>query len=249
MAEPERLKHAPQPVIQVVAQHDHGDDVEHRRRPELKSRHYVVVHVVNIEGTAWMDRAKREVQQMVNHESQDDRPAPHHGARSVGGMKVGLFRVRNRPSSTLQPPQRERSPDMQADRRQKGDSRAPQQRWHAPQHFGVVINFLRWLVDLQITGQMPDDKAKQDEPRHRHDSFFADCGIPKAQPCQRIISGSAHSPHLTRQVSAGFKKQSVMRGRRTRRGRVAVADMSSPPRISVRFTFYEPGERPACCRR
>src|SRR2546429_806799 len=65
MAEPERLKHAPQPVIEVVAQHDHGDDVEHRRRPELKSRHYVVVHVVNIEGTAWMDRAKREIQQMV----------------------------------------------------------------------------------------------------------------------------------------------------------------------------------------
>jgi len=25
--------------------------------------------------------------------------------------------------------------------------------------------------------------------------------------------------------------------------------MSSPPRISVRFTFYEPEERPACGRR
>src|SRR5205823_2907304 len=45
----ERLKHAPQPVIQVVAQQDHGNDVEQRSRPELKSGNHVVVDVVLVE--------------------------------------------------------------------------------------------------------------------------------------------------------------------------------------------------------
>jgi hypothetical protein len=57
---------------------------------------------------------------------------------------------------------------------------------------------------------MPDYKTEQDESRHGHDRFFADGGIPEAQPGERKISSSAHSPHLIRQVNVGFKKQSVM---------------------------------------
>ena len=38
MAEAERLEHAPQAVIEVIAKHDHGDDVEERRRARPGSR-------------------------------------------------------------------------------------------------------------------------------------------------------------------------------------------------------------------
>ena len=45
MAEAHRLKHAPQAVIQVHAQQDHGQDVERRDGGILKSGDHVVAHV------------------------------------------------------------------------------------------------------------------------------------------------------------------------------------------------------------
>src|SRR5215831_21335312 len=69
-----------------------------------------------------------------------------------------------------------------------------------------MIDLLRWLVDLQIPGQMPEDKPKQDESRDCHDGLFADGGIPETQLSQREISGGAHSQHLVLQVGSGFKK-------------------------------------------
>ena len=46
MAEPKRLKHAPQAVIEVIAKHGHGDDVEQRHGPNLEAKNDIVVNVV-----------------------------------------------------------------------------------------------------------------------------------------------------------------------------------------------------------
>ena len=70
MAEAERLKHAPQAVIQVIAKHDHRDDVEQRNRPDLKASDHIVVDIVLVERAAGMDGAKGEMQQVEDHKGQ-----------------------------------------------------------------------------------------------------------------------------------------------------------------------------------
>ena len=46
MAEAQGLKHAPEAVIEVIAEHDHGDDIEEGDGPDLKTVDNVVVDVV-----------------------------------------------------------------------------------------------------------------------------------------------------------------------------------------------------------
>ena len=115
MAEAERLKHAPEAVIEVVAKHDHGDDVEERNGPDLKAEDHVIVNVVFVEGRAGMNGAERELQQVENNESRDDGAAPQHGAGSVSGIEIGLLDVFDGPGVALQQPKLEGRPDVQAD--------------------------------------------------------------------------------------------------------------------------------------
>src|SRR5262249_54870474 len=62
MTESQRLEHAPQPVIEVVAKHDHRNDVEDRYRPNLKPGYDVAVDVVRIEWPTRMHYPERELQ-------------------------------------------------------------------------------------------------------------------------------------------------------------------------------------------
>src|SRR5271157_798361 len=54
MAEAERLEHAPEAMIEVIAKQNHGDDVEERDGPVLKAGDDVVVDVVLVKGAAGM---------------------------------------------------------------------------------------------------------------------------------------------------------------------------------------------------
>ena len=150
MAETERLKHAPEAVIEVITKHDHGDDVEERHRPELKAVNNVVVNVVRIEGAAGMDGAKSEMKKMEDKESEDDGAAPHHGARSVGRSDVGLFHVGDRTRFPLEEPELEGRPDVQEYGEEKREASTPERAGVSLQEFRIVIDFFGRLIDLEI---------------------------------------------------------------------------------------------------
>ncbi len=61
MAETEGLKHAPEAVIEVIAEHDHGDDVEEGDGPDLKAGDNIIVDVVLVEGAARVNGAEGKV--------------------------------------------------------------------------------------------------------------------------------------------------------------------------------------------
>src|SRR5271157_1673733 len=64
MAEAEGLKHTPEAVIEVIAEHAHGDDVEERDGPNLEAGDYIVVDVVFVERPAGVHGAEGEVQKV-----------------------------------------------------------------------------------------------------------------------------------------------------------------------------------------
>ena len=201
MAEAERLKHAPQSVIEVIAEHDHGNDVKERDRPNLKTVHDVVVHVVGIEGTARMDGAEGEVEQVEDEESEDDRAAPHHGARSVGRGNVGFFDISDGTRFFLEEPQLERGPDVKDDGEKECEASAPERAGMGLEKLGVMIDFFGWLVDLQVAEQVADDKAEENKTRDGHDGFLADSGLPETKRARRKRdSRSAHGIHQSLMV-------------------------------------------------
>lgn len=83
MADAEGLKHAPEAMVEVIAEHDHRDDVEKGDRPDLEAINHVVIDVVNVEGAAGMHGAEGEMEKVEDDEGEDDGTGPHHGARSV----------------------------------------------------------------------------------------------------------------------------------------------------------------------
>ena|SRR6516162_2068816 len=93
MADAEGLERAPQAVIEMVAEHDHRDDIEERNGPDLEAGDDVVVDVVLVEVAARMNGAEGKVEKMKNDEGEKDRAAPHHGARGVSGVRVGFSYV------------------------------------------------------------------------------------------------------------------------------------------------------------
>ncbi len=172
MSDPERLKHAPQPVIEVQAQQQHREDVERRYRNHLKAGHHVAVHVARL--IMRIHVAEREIEQMINHERQDDGPAPVHGSRRVGRSGGLLHPVSHRPRVNIARRQLYRRPDVQQHHREQHDPHAPQQRGHGTQQHGVAIQLSGAFIDLKIADQMPDDEQKQNAPAHRHRGFLAD---------------------------------------------------------------------------
>jgi len=193
MADAKGLKHAPEAVIKVIAEHNHGDDVESGDRPDLEAGDDVVVDVVLVEGAAGMDRAEGEVEKVEDNKAQDDRAAPHHGAGGVGGAEIGFLHIADRASLSLQKPKLERRPDVQGDGDEESDARAPNESRERFKGGGVVIDFFRREKDLQVAEQVADDKAEKNDTRDGHYSFLADGGLPEAK-CARpkLDRSSAH---------------------------------------------------------
>src|SRR5208337_1612711 len=187
VAEAERLKHAPQAVIEVIAKHDHGDDVEERDGPDLEAGDDVVVDVVLVEGPAGVHGPESKVQEVENEESEDDGAAPEHGAGGVGGIEIGLFDVVDGPGVALQEPELEGGPDVQADGKEQGDARTPQECGERFQRGRVVIDMFGWQVDLEIAEQVAANETEQHEAGDGHNRFLADGGLPEMQAADRKI--------------------------------------------------------------
>lgn len=181
MAESERLKHAPQTVVKVKAEQDHGHDVKERHWPELETGDYIVVDVVFFEGPARVHDTKSEMQEVEDYEGENDGAAPHHRAGRVSGMEVGFFDIPNGPGGALQAPELKRCPDMKDDGNQQSDARSPQERRERPQRGGVVIDFFGRDIHLEITEEMSNYEAEEQEAGYRHDGFLADGSLPEAQ--------------------------------------------------------------------
>src|SRR5215831_14713234 len=96
MADTEGLEHAPQAVIEMVAKHDHRDDVEQRNGPHLEAGNDVVVDVVFVEAATRMNGPERKVEKMKNDEGVKDGGAPHHGAGGVSGVRIDFSYVPDR---------------------------------------------------------------------------------------------------------------------------------------------------------
>jgi hypothetical protein len=193
MAKAERLEHAPQAVIEVIAKHDHGDDVEKGDGPDLETGDHIVVDVVFVEGPAGVHGTEGKVQEVEDYESSDDGPAPQHGSGSVGGIEIGLLDVVYGPGGALQEPKLERRPDVQADGKEQSDPRAPQEGGERFQRGRVVIDFFGWQEDLQIAEQVAANETEQHKAGDGHYRFLADGGLPEMQAAGRKVNrSSAH---------------------------------------------------------
>src|SRR5215475_766058 len=193
MTEPEGLKHAPEAVIEVIAKHDHSDDVEERDGPNLKAIHNVVVHIVRVERAAWMNRAKSEMKKMVDEEYQDDRTAPHHGARRVTRSDVCFPNVGDGARFLLKEPQLERRPDVKNDGDEKRNASSPQRIGVCLEKCRIVIDFLGGLIDLEIAEQVTNNEAEENQTSDGHDGFLTDGGLPETKRAGRKRdSRSAH---------------------------------------------------------
>lgn len=193
MADAEGLKHAPETVVEVVAQHDHSDDVEERNGPDLKAVNHIVIDVMDFERPAGMNGAKSEMEKVEDDESENDRAGPHHGARSVGGGDVLFFDVADRACFFLQEPQLERRPDVKKDGDEKADARGPEEAGMGFQSGGIVIELLGGDINLKVAEKVADDKAKQHDARDGHDGFLADGGLPETECAgSELDSSSAH---------------------------------------------------------
>jgi hypothetical protein len=82
---------------------------------------------------------------------------------------------------------------VQADGKEQGDPRAPQEGGERFQRSRVVIDFFRWQEDLQIAEQVADHETEQDEAGDGHNRFLADGGLPEPQAgARKIYRSSAH---------------------------------------------------------
>ena len=181
MAEAQGLEDAPKAVIEVIAEHDHGDDVEERDGPGLEASDDVIVDVVFDERAAGMNHAKGEVEQVEDDEGEDDRAAPDHGAGGVGGMLVDLFNVGDGASGALKKDKLPGGPDVEEYGDEQGDAGSPEKRGHGMERGGIGIKFFGGDIDLEVAEEMGDDETEEDNAGDGHDGFFADGGLPEAQ--------------------------------------------------------------------
>lgn len=248
MAEAERLKHAPQTVIQVIAEHAHGDDVEQRDRPNLKTKDDVVVDVVFVEGGTRMDRADGELQKVPDHEGKNDGAAPLHGAGSISGVEIDLFYVADWTSFALQQPELEGRPNVQNYGNEENDARAPKKSRKRFQERRVPIYFFRPLENLQVTGQVADNKAEQNNAGNGHNGFFANGGLPKPQAAGlEIYCGCAHADRPFWRVKFVPEASLIEWSRKYESGWAAVKDIPSPPPRSLQIVRSDTAEAPWDC--
>src|SRR5215472_6757967 len=128
MADAEGLEHAPQTVIEMVAKHDHRDDVEERNRPHLEAGDDIVIDVVFVEVAARMNGPERKVEKMKNDEGEKDRATPHHGARGVSRVLVDFSYVPDGTCNRLQTRHLNGLQDVENHGDQKNNARAPKER-------------------------------------------------------------------------------------------------------------------------
>src|SRR4051794_2918112 len=84
MVDTNRLEHAPGTMPYVQPEQDHAEDVPGRHIPDFKSSNHIVIDVALNEVKARVYNARREMEQVIDYEGEDDGPAPVHSARGIG---------------------------------------------------------------------------------------------------------------------------------------------------------------------
>lgn len=112
----------------------------------------------------------REVEQVVNDERRDDQPAHHHRARRIGrGGGCGIAGVGNRTGGAVFRREPDGRPDVQRDGQQQSETRGPDDFDVALEKVTVGIEHLGAEENLQIAGEMADDKQQQRGPGQGHE--------------------------------------------------------------------------------
>src|SRR5713101_3437822 len=88
VVDPEGLKDAPGPVVDVQTQRDHGCDINDDQPPLIEVADDVVVHPAAYVGVARMEPAPGEVGQVEHDEQADGDSAPPHRYRRDVGLDV-----------------------------------------------------------------------------------------------------------------------------------------------------------------
>src|SRR5581483_7057668 len=149
VVESQGLEEAPQAMVEVHAEQDHGEDVEAGDPGILEAEHDVAVDVGLIGGDLSPGQsgygADGEMQNVENDKRGDDGSAPHHGAGGVGSGGLVLFGVGDGTGGAVQVPELDGGRDVHNDGGQQEGADDPQrnQVGGVVQKRGVMIDLLR----------------------------------------------------------------------------------------------------------
>ena len=184
------------------AQQTHGDDVEQRDDFVLKSKDHHVVDIGDI-GAGLHDRESShsvvfghriviqrrrflkslglhntpsEVGQMIDHEREDDDARPAHRAGSQRRLDRVLKAILGAARLLVFKRQYGRRPNVQHHGDNEHNARDPQERSELMEKLSVAVEVIRVLENLEVTHQMNDHEADQNQASEGHDYFPADRG-------------------------------------------------------------------------
>ena len=126
-----------------------------------------------------MDGSRGEVQEMIDDEDANNRPAPSHSA----GCKVRPNRppsfISNGPALLADPGQLKSRDDVQAHCEKKYCTRGPQQTRVQFEKGGVRVNSRGPSEYQQVPRNMADEVAHADRAGSGHHDLFPYCGVPE----------------------------------------------------------------------
>src|SRR5579859_1828174 len=197
----EGLKHAPDTVPQVQTDGNHCEYVKEHHYRLVKAGDHVVVNVAVF--VARIDRAEREVEQVIDDEQQNEQAAVDHRPAREGGLEILSDAVSGRATCVVSRGQLDGCPDVDDERRNKDDSGEPKQLAEAEegladgaQKTAVVVEEGWSGVDLEIAPEMDDQIAEPDQARDGHHVFLADRRAPEgSQARDRPASGEGSVDH------------------------------------------------------
>ena len=181
--EPERAERRPRAVVEVQRENRHRAQVEQRDPCGLEPDHHVAVRLAPDERR--VQRAGREVQEMVRNEQEQVDAAPPHRARGVGRDLRVTSRVVLRTRRAAAHRELVRRHDVQHDRREQRDPHEPGQLDQVDlQQVRVRVETLGSGEELQVAGHVEHDEPDEDQPRRAHHDLLADAAVPESiQPC------------------------------------------------------------------
>src|SRR5262249_2227784 len=159
---------------------EQSDDIEDRHVNVLESVNH---HRINV-GTSerigleqregGVDRAEREMSEVINDEREHDQAAHNHVARSPARFHVIPVVIRLGTRAAIFDREQNGEINMQDHGREEGDSDEPEQGTEIAEVLRVTVDPIRSDKDLEVAEQMADDKNEQNHAGHGHDHFSAD---------------------------------------------------------------------------
>src|SRR5688500_17364437 len=94
MAESHRLEHAPDAMTQMEADKNHRDYIKEGSDRVAETTHHVFIRAKL--GKAGMNRTRRKMQEVANHEDGNERTTHHHRSRSQTALHIPRLHITNR---------------------------------------------------------------------------------------------------------------------------------------------------------